>query len=436
MAMLTCCLAFSLTRGHNASHMLSRLGAGKSCLHYSAVTMPRCFFYAGLDESRVRRLRRASTTFNKPRGRDTLSLAFERRVRVLPLLEVGQLYAPPAASSKSTGSGDSSVAGRPLRVLVVELLSLGDVEAVVPYPAPHPTYYSGWTDDYQSHSPAKTHGTSPFLVGESGRTLQPINKMQLRQNGDTSLLREFFTRRNASHDPTMYAVTLCIDPFLDLERFRREEAQVELICGYRNVLYEASELPGGPADVVRIPALSCDTCGENLRHELGKLSQQALIKGFHRISNEAKECLIVNPHFRVEVYVPPRLFEQFERAFLEDAWEAPESTINPGRTALYPGLPPPRALLEAEGWIGKRRELVEAIETEGRSLMRGTQRALDGTAITPREVLTDIRVFGREQEQQAMLEGERKTAAQEGYDATSGGCPAAIASLRPGINQL
>ncbi|RNF05727.1 hypothetical protein TraAM80_04362 [Trypanosoma rangeli] len=307
-----------------------------------ATLLCRClaaFFYAGLDESHVRRPRRAGATFNKPRGRDALSLAFERRVRVLPLLEVGELYAPPAASSKSTGSGDSGAAGRPLRVLVVELLSLGDVEAVVPYPALYPTYYAGWTDEHQSHPPAKTHGTSPFLVRESGRTLQPINKMQLRQNGDTSLLRGFFTRRSASHDPTMYAVALCIDPFLDLGRFRREEAQVELICGYRNVLYEASELPGVPADVVRIPALSCDTCGENLRHELGKLSQQALIKGFHRISNEAKESLILNPHFRVEMYVSPRLLEQFERTFLEDAWEAPESTINLGRTALYPGLP-------------------------------------------------------------------------------------------------
>ncbi|RNF27069.1 uncharacterized protein Tco025E_00727 [Trypanosoma conorhini] len=433
--MPACRLSSPIPRKQNAAQMLTRLGAGKSSPHHGAVAVQRCFFYAGLDESRVRRLRRASTTFNKPRGRDTLSLAFERRVRVLPLLGAGDMYAAPAASSAAADCGAAGASRRPLRVLVVELLSLGDVEAVVPYPAPHPTYYAGWTDDGQPHAAAKTPGASPFLVSGRGRMLLPGNKMQLRQNGDTSLLRGTFTRRGASHGDTEYAVALCIDPYLDLGRFRREEAQVELICGYRNVLYEAVELPGGPADVVRIPALSCDTCGENLRHELGKLSQQALIKGFHRISNEAKESLIVNPRFRVEVYVPPRLLEEFGRAFLEDAWETPESTIDPGRTALYPGLPPPRTLLEADGWIGKRRELVEAVETEGRSLMRGTQRALDGTAIAPREVLTDIRVFGREREQQVMLEGERETAAKEGYDATGDGHPASIAPRRPGINQ-
>ncbi|KAF8279632.1 hypothetical protein TcBrA4_0100320 [Trypanosoma cruzi] len=417
--------------------MLSRLGARKSLLRCHAVTVPRCFFYAGLDESRVRRLRRASTTFNKPRGRDDLSLAFERRVRVLPLLEMGDLYALPTTTSGSARSNASGPTTRPWRVLVVDLLSLGDVDAPVPYPAAHPAYYDGWSDGSEEDSQEKKYGTPPFLLREGRRVLLPGNQRQLRQNGDTSLLRGTFTKRSASHGTAEYAVALCIDPFLELERFRREEAQVELICGYRNVLYEAVELPDGPADVVRVPALSCDTCGAQLRHEIGKLSQQALIKGFHRISNEAKEALILNPLFRVEVYVPPALFENFERVFLEDAWETPESTINPGRTALYPGLPPPRTLLEADGWVGKRRELVEAIETEGRSLMRGTQRALDGSAITPREVLTDIRVFGRERELKKMLEGERATAAQEGYNTTGGSSnPSANVSLRPGINQL
>ncbi|KEG14233.1 hypothetical protein DQ04_00561020 [Trypanosoma grayi] len=443
---------------------MNRLGAQAGCPRCGVVLLSRRSFYAGLDDSRVQRLRRSGVTLNRPRGRDTLSLAFERRVRILPLLSVGDLYAlpsspppppppsvatetppPPSASSPSEGNDATNHSKKSLRVLVVELLSLGDVDAAVPYPSMHPSYYTGWEGQQRPSGEAP----SPFAVAEHTRVLASVNKKQLRQNSDTSLLRgSFFKDSNDSSYSSgssssiggggvsaEFAVALCIDPFLDVERFRREEAQVEMITGYRNILYEAAELPGGSADVVRVPALSCDTCGLRFLHEIGKLNQQSLIKGFHRIDNAAKEALVLNPRFRVEVYVPPLLLPQFTRAFAEDAWETPESTLSPGRTALYPGLPPPRTLLPLDGWVGKRPELVEAIETEGRSLMRGTQHALDGTPVTPREVLSEIRVFGREQEQQAMLEGEQATALQEGYDTNSSGSKNS-APLRPGIGLL
>ncbi|KAG8346217.1 hypothetical protein TRVL_02952 [Trypanosoma vivax] len=401
-------------------------------------------FYSGLDESRIRRLRSSNVMLNRPRGRDTLSMAFEKRVRLVPLTSYADLYTLPSSSHSSvsathTGENAKGNGERPMRVLVVDLMTLEAVEARVPFPSLHPLYYTGWpgmkwksTEDVRS-SP-EVDQQSPFLHSGDGFVLHAASRNQLRQNGDTTLLRGAVEKCSTQGLVARFSVAICIDPFLDVERFRREEAQVEMISAYRNILYEAAELPGGPADILRVPALSCDTCGRRFMHEIGKLNQQSVIKGFHRISSAAKETLIVNSRFTVELYVLPHLLPQFERAFLEDAWETPESTISPGRTSLYPGLPPPRSLLELDGWVGKRPELVEAIKTEGQSLMSGTQYALDGSAIQPREVMTDIRVFGREKEQAEMLQREQETAVQQGLAAV---VPdgSAVAPLQPGIQQ-
>ncbi|KAH9588992.1 hypothetical protein LSM04_009224 [Trypanosoma melophagium] len=391
---------------------------GRSLCSFTGKSSYRSF-YAGLDESRVKRLKGSNMAFNRPRGRDTLSLAFERRIQILPLVEIGDLYKLPSKQSVLTNNSNnndelSKKAKKSLNVLVVDLLSLDSVEAPVTFPAAHPSYYRGWKVEEGKEEEENSKISSSFVISdEFGYTLSPDNKHHLRQNGDTTLLRGSFLKR--SEDITVqFSVALCIDPYLDVERYRREEAQVEMISGYRNILYEAAELPQGPADIIRIPALSCDTCGSKFRHEIGKLNQQSLIKGFHRVSHACKEVLVPNPNFCVEVYVPPLLFSQFTLAFREEAWETPESTLNPGRTALYPGLPPPRSLLMFDGWVGKRPELIEAVATEGKSLMRGVQQTLDGRSIEPREVLADIRVFGRERERQEMLEKERETAAQEG----------------------
>ncbi|KPA84293.1 putative mitochondrial hypothetical protein [Leptomonas pyrrhocoris] len=515
-------------------------------------------FYSGLDESRVHRLRRSGITFNRPRGRDTFSVAFESRLRIVPLTQMSDLYGPIDASLITAVNADdpTSSAGNPLEqkkfmagdahirrvverkrrdearlrekqdwhVLVVDPIELAAAAAPVPFPSPHPAYYQDWptTASAASTRPpraswrvleqreASPYGdpslpffasadatTTTATVGEAaggssclseGNVARPFasstaslpsnayfyrprDRRHLQQSGDTTLLAGTAVREITLHlphpdstpshplPPSPHAVrqrfytAVCVDPDIHHDRFHREEAQVEMISAYRNILYEAAELAtpaesgmndagslrrssattrAAPfvADVVRVPALCQYSCGGRFLHELGKLNQQSVIKGFHRLSNEAKEELITNRCFTVEIYVPPLLLEQFEKAFLEEAWEAPTSTLNPGRTALYPGLAPPRTLLQYDGWIGKRAELIEAVETGGRSLLSGVKHALDGTPIEEKEVLPNLRVFGAREEQQRMLEGERRTAAAA-LDTPPG--PSTYAPLRAGL---
>lgn len=504
----------------------------------SAVCVARRGFYAGLDESRVHRLRRSGMTFNRPRGRDTFSVAFESRLRIVPLAQMSDLYGPIDVSLITAVNADdpTSSVGNPLEqkkfmagdaqmrrvvekkkreeaslrekrdwhVLVVNPIELAAATAPVPFPSAHPAYYQDWSTSrgdasqrqrtsrsvlernavsaygdaslpYLSYvmkhsaSAASVNAESPPEDIASGayaadKTLPPpptrdayfyraSSRRQLQQNGDTTLLPGTVVRQatlqlphpdstaahplpSTSHVIRQYFHTaVCVDPDIHHDRFHREEAQVEMISAYRNILYEAAELAlpvngadgGGSlrrtsatlhaapyvADVVRVPALCHYSCGHRFLHELGKLNQQSVIKGFHRLSNEAKEALILNRCFTVEIFVPPMLLEQFEKAFLEEAWEAPTSTLNPGRTALYPGLAPPRTLLAYDGWTGKRPELLEAVETQGKSLLSGAKYGLDGKLIEEEEVLAHLRVFGTREEEQRLLEGERHTAAKQ-----------------------
>nr|VDZ45921.1 hypothetical_protein_conserved [Leishmania donovani] len=470
-------------------------------------------------------------TFNRPRGRDTFSAAFESRLRIVPLTQMSDLYGPIDVSLLTAVNADdpTSSEGNPLEkkkymagdarmrkvledkqraeaalyekrdwhVLVVDPIELRMVPAPLPFPSPHPAYYHDWatvegerwsssrvlerrpTAEFGIPMPnalAETTGagTGAALVADAAAdvadgTVANVdapeslaffytagNRRHLQQNGDTTLLPAAQVRQTTPSIPNLastaaqslpsspqtirqhFHTAVCVDPDISHDRFHREEAQVEMISAYRNILYEAFELGHAPpsvssasaagslrrtavtqgtvpfvADVVRVPALCHYSCGRRFLHELGKLNQQAVVKGFHRLSNEAKEALIMNRSFTVEIYVPPMLLEQFERAFLEEPWEVPLSTLNPGRTALYPGLAPPRSLLEYDGWVGKRPELVEGVATQGKSLLRGAKVGLDGRLIEEREVLANLRVFGAREEQQQMLEGERKTAAEQ-----------------------
>jgi hypothetical protein len=464
-------------------------------------------------------------TFNRPRGRDTFSIAFESRLRIVPLTHVSDLYGPIDVSLITAVNADdpTSSAGNPLEqkkymagdalmrrvvekkrkdeaslrgkrdwhVLVVDPIELAAVAAPIPFPSPHPLYYCDWPTPSSSSSSSGMEQrrpsqhvleqreicgygdpSLPFLSSGDGAddVLSPnvpstsnaffyrtVDRNHLQQNGDTTLLHGTVVHQTTLHLPhpdstasaplpssphtirQHFHTAVCVDPDIHHDRFHREEAQVEMISAYRNILYEAAEVAlssldsgsGGSirgrarqssatvraapyvADVVRVPALCHYSCGRNLYHELGKLNQQSVIKGFHRLSSEAKEALIANRCFTVELYVPPMLLEQFERAFLEEAWEVPTSTLNPGRTALYPGLAPPRTLLQYNGWTGNRPELIEAVETKGKSLLSGVKYGLDGKPIEQTEVLASLRIFGTCEEQQQMLEGERRTAATE-----------------------
>lgn len=516
--------------------------------HHSALCVSRRRFYAGLDDRRVQRLRRSGMTFNRPRGRDLLSQAFESRLQVVPLNSIADLYRPVEASLVAAaqrrspiGSEGSQLERRKAlegdarmqqiqaakqkaeaevwrktswRVLVVDPIRVDMVGAAVPYPSAHPLLYADWpldplhlqslsstmlqdsesthrqrlphhpsleytaewvtesaSDSLHSDSEASdtsassaavrsdspSHGSPPR---RSGYFYPSDNRRHLQQNGDTTLLRGKVVRKATLHLPPdappssaaaeqsisiqqYFYTALCIDPVIDVARFHREEAQVEMISAYRNIFYEAAELcsftnsstssgslrhllqgdsssssssssgEGGVADIIRIPALSCYSCGPRFSHEIAKLNQQAVIKGFHRLSNEAKEVLVMNRSFSVELFVPPLLLEQFETTFLEEPWEVPVSSMNPGRTALYPGLAPPSSLLQYDGWVGKRPELFEAVHTKGASLLRGPKLNLDGSVVEEQEVFSQLRLFGAEKEQAARLQGERHTAAAE-----------------------
>ncbi|CAJ1029260.1 hypothetical protein Q4I30_005124 [Leishmania utingensis] len=463
-------------------------------------------------------------TFNRPRGRDTFSVAFASRLRIVPLTQMSDLYGPIDVSLLTAVNADdpTSSEGNPLEkkkymagdararkvvedkqrveatlrekrdwhVLVVDPIELHMVRTPVPFPSPHPAYYNDWTTtevkgrsssqvlerlptaEFGIPTPASPSDTTEagaeaaVAADAAGGTVVKVDapetpaffytagdRRHLQQNGDTTLLSSAQVRQTTLGIPSStstatqplqcsphtirqhFHTAVCVDPDISHDRFHREEAQVEMISAYRNILYEAVELGHAlssssagsnlrgraatqravpfVADVVRVPALCHYSCGRRFLHELGKLNQQAVIKGFHRLSNEAKEALIMNRNFTVEIYVPPMLLEQFERAFLEEPWEVPLSTLNPGRTALYPGLAPPRTLLQYDGWIGKRPELVQGIATQGKSLLRGAKVGLDGRLIEEREVLASLRVFGAGEEQQQMLEGERRTAAEQ-----------------------
>lgn len=463
-------------------------GCHATSTRLSAVWCSSRGFYSGLDDTRVRRLRRSGMVANRPRGRDTLSLAYESRLRILPLLHPSNLYAPidaslvvaPAQRDDPTSSyneveqrrahrghermqrvverkqkeEDAIRDKRKWRVLVVEPVLQHAVEEPVPYPSTHPLLYADWArvpgtnqppapssspPSFSSHTPEpilafdhpSTYAMPTVTAGDSASLEQSAwywssrDRCRLRQNGDTTLLPGHVsqsvtlqlpqkTGSTAPHTITQeFFLALCVDPNLDFTRFQREEAQVELISAYRNILYEAAELPGGAADVIRVPALACDTCGDRFRDTLGKLTQQSVIKGFHRIGHEAKETLMLNRAFTLEVYVEPLFFAQFEKAFLESAWDVPTSIFNPGRVALYPGLAPPRTLLTYDGWVGKRKELVEAVETEGKSLLRGIPRGLDGRPIEVKEVFTEIRVMSAITERDERVALEHQTAVAE-----------------------
>lgn len=429
-------------------------------------------FYAGLDDNRVQRLRRSGVLLNKPRGRDTFSLLFESRIRLVPMNAVRDLYADvvPAVPKRTTsphGDDEGRPAHSPYRVLIVDPIPLESVDEPISYPNIHPLLYQDWADVGKGppclmrgyapppELPAIESGQPPQDARAVASTLQsraPLrrpedfyffyerrNRAQLRQYADTTVLRGSFTRDPRTSPATSevgqrgeaddncsaeFFLSVCADPYLDHMRFRREEAQVELISGYRNILYEAAELGtsssgakgrsspsnGGVADVVRIPALACYSCGPRLLSGIAKLSQQSLLKGFHRLGNDAKEALLSNRRFTVELFTPSSLHEEFVKAFAEEAWEVPASVLQPGRRALYPGLAPPRTLLTYDGWTGKRRELIDAVETAGLSLLRGPQYGIDGREITEQEVHTQIRMFGSREAERKRLAEESATA--------------------------
>lgn len=257
-----------------------------------------------------------------------------------------------------------------------------------------------------------------------------------------------------------YYLIPCVEPSIEKREYGREEAQVEMITAYRNILLECAEIlqqqkqetycdtdgergniipeeysptvgtkqkrtcRQSRIDILRVPALCVKSfCSESpnddgrsteedvsfFQHEIGKLNYEALLKGFHRLPPESKEALLRNPAFAVELFVPLSLIENFSKAFRSEAWEIQSSTLRPARTALYPGLDPPPSLLAMKGWVGKRPELKEGKFSKGKFLLNGPFYQLDGKPIEEKEVWTEIRVFGSKDEERERIKKENET---------------------------
>eukprot|EP00658_Telonema_sp_P-2_P027886 TRINITY_DN21473_c0_g1_i1.p1 TRINITY_DN21473_c0_g1~~TRINITY_DN21473_c0_g1_i1.p1 ORF type:complete len:242 (-),score=41.18 TRINITY_DN21473_c0_g1_i1:7-732(-) len=187
------------------------------------------------------------------------------------------------------------------------------------------------------------------------------------------------------------SVVTCVEPVLDVDCFEREEAEVEMIGAFRNILMHLAE--DSTATTLHIPALCIDTCGDRMRALVPKLNQAALLKGYHRLSNPMRDVLQLREGLSVEVLVPSSHWTHFTKAFAEEPWEIPESVYSVPKQSFYPSLPPPATLLNSEGWIGNRPELVEAIETKGRSLLEKPIYTLEGTLDKPGNVLETMQLY-------------------------------------------
>lgn len=309
-----------------------------------------------MSRDRERRLKLSGICFNKPRGRDSATLLFEKRIHLV----------------ECATPDDINTAHVP-GVAVVELVQPSQLS----YPQPH--RLAAGSDDRAATS--EKPGTFACATQRPDDSLPDGALRQLLRNGDTYV---HTVSSDGSNGPNRLRI-LVVEPDTRHKQFRREETQVELMTAYRNVLYEVAEwhtqAPSRvgaferPRDAqriathtLRIPALSLQSCGTNVVGEIAKLNQQALVKGFHRCAPHVKEWYALQEQLRVEIYVPAAYMRDFVRAFGEEPWPHPESIWDPGRLTLYPGMPVPDGLLQYEGWTGKRGEILAAKNDPDRQL--------------------------------------------------------------------
>jgi hypothetical protein len=294
----------------------------------AALVGARRGFYAWADESRIKKLKMSSIHVNHPRGRDIGTDMFQAKCSLVRYESAGDIWDDWHPN-----------------VMVTEAVNMEDVDNDL---IPHPSLTR----------PNGEHNVTVF--GFPGRK-------NLRRNADC------WTRSYAAAGGGCHVVQV-IDPDIGHIMFQREEAQVELITAYRNILYEYYEMRADrratDALELRVPALGIDTVIGSLADDIGKLNQQSLLKGFHRAPGQVKDWFMLQKDFRLKLYVPGRLFAQFDKAWGEEPWPALDNIIDPGRAALYRGMPVPRQLVDGSnpGWVGKRPELQAAPDTDGRSI--------------------------------------------------------------------
>eukprot|EP00672_Neobodo_designis_P026451 CAMPEP_0174839194 /NCGR_PEP_ID=MMETSP1114-20130205/7881_1 /TAXON_ID=312471 /ORGANISM="Neobodo designis, Strain CCAP 1951/1" /LENGTH=413 /DNA_ID=CAMNT_0016073315 /DNA_START=49 /DNA_END=1287 /DNA_ORIENTATION=- len=310
--------------------MLRRTVAAAGVRGALAVGASRRAFHGIPDERRITMLKSSMMTVNKLRGRDVQSDLFETKEHLVCAVDGhGEIFRNATANT-----------------CIVDLVGANEVDTgVIAHPAAFP-YHS-------------EHAVT---------------------NYDKDMIKHM--RGNADAWGMTYAkdgpsVIHLIDPNVNHRMYKREEAQVEMIAAYRNALYEfwyLSVKQRKAMDVLRIPAL-CLYTSDRFQDDIGKLNQQALLKGYHRCAQHVKDWYSLNERVRVEIYIPPEFMPQFEKAWSEDAWLPPTSTIDPGRTQLYSGAPVPRQMLEYDGWVGKRPEIEASVETDGRSIEEARESA-------------------------------------------------------------
>eukprot|EP00759_Apiculatamorpha_spiralis_P041356 PhF_6_TR40011/c0_g1_i1/m.59379 len=251
-------------------------------------------FYSGMDKEKEKLLRECSMGLRMPRGRDEPTLSFESRISVVKESKLLEAPTPnPVDESEKPKTPPSIVQVCPVR--------LGSPEAQKFY--------------------------------------------HLRKGADT-------WRVKAPTEQLVYVV----EP--DLTQFPMpDEAQVELITAYRNILLDAVH-GFRPFSELRVPPLSVhpDLSGKHVKRII-KMNQQALIKSFHRIPEYMQDELNDMGAF-VHVVVPDAYYELFARIYAEEPWQVARTLFNLGRTDMYTDTEIPAQLREYPGWTGKRPELL------------------------------------------------------------------------------
>jgi hypothetical protein len=321
-------------------------------------------------------------------GRDVSSDMFENSTR---LVEVDGLdYLSKQAMCSSS--------------MVVDVVSRQTVRDAVQFPSLIPSYYN--FPGERKTAIAKRlirHAETPTLKDEPGPGGFMTNYPSFVENASQA-----FGDTAAMQFSGAATVVTCVEPVLDIECFEREEAEVEMMGAFRNILIHFAE--DTSATTLHIPAMCLDTCGDRLRPLVPKLNQAALLKGFHRLSNPMKDILLLRKGLSVELLVPSAHWDVFTKTFAEEPWAAPTSVFTVPKQSFYPSLPPPATLLDSEGWIGNRPELVEAIETKGRSLVEKPIYTLEGTLDKPEGVLETLQLYDGKSALVKRLENERRTA--------------------------
>jgi len=250
-------------------------------------TMRRCFV-SGLTPKKEMRLRQCGVTFNMPRGRSMATSLFEKRLTVV----------------------QKPVWPSPAGALVVDCVTFGEVEA----------------------NPAKSTLHDALGLHSWDRDV----KIHLQRNGDT------FVKKYGG-----VSVIHVLEPDLRARVFRLEEAQVELISTYRNILLDFLDVmvEGGVRDLHMAPLSMGDLSGDHRKEEMVNMNHQAILKGFHRIPNDVKDRFSIRTDYTFHVCVPVvEDFVAFEAEFKAEAWVPGESIMHLGRKNMYYALDRPSNL--------------------------------------------------------------------------------------------